>query len=151
MITPAIKGLNIASSAHCTQSSLSAWSAGADEAQRAVNGERNGRFSFHTDFEDRPFFLAAFNDIVGFDEIIVFNRIYPEICIPRARTLCVDISIDGKEWHRVYEGGSNHSDFGGIDGSPLRIVCPSYQTRLVRLQLQESNFLHLDSVEIYKY
>lgn len=150
-VEPVIDGLNIAIAARCTQSSLSQWSVGADEAQRAVNGERNGSYSFHTDYEDRPFLLIDLNDVVDFDEIVIFNRIYPDISISRSRTLCVDISIDGQGWHRVYEGSQQSKDFGGIDGNPLRIVCSGYYTRFVRLQLQEPNYLHLDSVEIYKY
>jgi beta-1,4-mannosyl-glycoprotein beta-1,4-N-acetylglucosaminyltransferase len=149
-MTLQIEGTNIAPRARCTQSSTCEWSVSADEAQRAVNGERNGAYSFHTNWEVNPYLLLDFEKVVDFDEIIVFNRIDEITCIPRSRTLCVDISVDGVGWYRVYQGGPNQEDFGGIDGNPLRLDCPGYQTRFVRLQLQETNYLHLDSVEIYK-
>ena len=65
-MTLQIKGTNIAPKARCTQSSTCGWSVSADEAQRAVNGERNGAYSFHTNLEANPYLLLDFEKVVDF-------------------------------------------------------------------------------------
>ena len=39
--------------------------------------------------------------------------------------------------------------FGGIDGRPLQVFPQKASARFVRLQLNETQYLHLDEIEIY--
>ncbi|MEB3351555.1 MAG: discoidin domain-containing protein [Cyanobacteriota bacterium] len=145
----ATRGVNIAPTAHCTQSSLSTYSTSADEANDVVrNPERLRAFVNHTDLEENPWFLIDFGQPVSYDEILVFNRIeLPE----RVRHLVVDISVDGEGWHRIYTADPDAAPFGGTDGHPLRITTPGYETRYIRFQLQETTCLHFVAVEVYRW
>jgi hypothetical protein len=78
--------------------------------------------------------------------MVIYNRLDGP-CQPRARTLQVLVSDDGREWAVVYT--HDGTVFGGIDGRPLLVKCPGTVARHVRLRLREQNFLHLDQVEIY--
>ncbi len=143
------KGTNIAGQAFCTQSSLSVHSFTVDEANNVVaNPDRSGDYRHHTDYEPNPWLLLDFGAPVRYDEILVFNRLHQP---QRARTLVVDISIDGKGWHRIHTCDPEAPPFGGTDGNPLRIVTPGYETRFIRFQLQEPEFLHFVAVEVYRY
>lgn len=142
------KGTNIAVFGTCSQSSLSPWSAGADEANRAVRGEKTGGFAFHTDIEREPWWQIDFGTPRHFDEVICYNRI--SMCSDRARSLIVEISLDQTNWDIIHR---NFENFGGIDGSPLRVVRERARARYVRLRLKDKNMtsLHLDAVEIYDW
>ncbi len=142
------RGVNIAPQAACTQSSLSMWSP-SDGANCVVNNPgRLGDFAIHTDEEEAAWLQLDFGSPVNYDEILVFNRLLiPE----RARTLVVDISVDGQGWHRIHTSDPAGPVFGGTDGNPLRIVTPGYQARFIRFQLLEKAYLHLVSIEVYRY
>ena len=142
------RGFNIAPQATCTQSSLSDWST-SDGAQSVVNNPgRQGDFVIHTDLDENAWLLLDFGHPVDYDEILVFNR----LSLPaRVRTLVVDISVDGHGWHRIHTSDPAGGVFGGTDGHPLRILTPGYQTRFIRFQLLEKDYLHLVAVEVYRY
>lgn len=150
-----VHGVNIGPQATCTQSSLSTHSTSEDEANKLVhNPDRLGNFSQHTDFEENPWIMLDFGRTVRYDEILVFNRLQDVHGTPmteRARTMCVDISVDGLGWHTIHAGDPEAPTFGGTDGNPLRIVTPGYETRYIRFRLQEPNWLHLVAIEVYQY
>lgn len=140
-------GINIAHLASCTQSSLSEWSTSNSEADNLVNNPRRmGEYVQHTEFEDCPWIELDFGSPVHYDEILVFNRLSQA---GRARTLTIDISMDGEGWHRIHSSNPDAPAFGGTDGNPLRVLTPGYEARYFRFQLQEPNFLHLVAIEIY--
>ena len=140
------RGVNIARHGVCSQSSFSPWSVGRDEANRALRAEKNGRFAFHTDFENNPWWQIDLGGEISFDEIICFNRI--DVCADRAENLVVESSADGVNWNVLHQ---NEGAFGGIDGNPLRVVTPRTAARYVRLRIQAETALHLDAVEIYDW
>ena len=79
-------------------------------------------------------------------EVRIFNRL--DCCSERARTILILLSNDGSNWTRVF--ANDGSVFGGqSDGRPLRVLLNGKTARYVRLQLNETNYLHLDEVEIY--
>lgn len=146
---------NLALNRPAAQSSTSSWSK-ANDAQGAVDGQKNGGFGFHTEHEARPWWQVDLQQVATLCEIRVFNR----MDIPcRARTLQVLVSNDGRNWYSVYtnaaNGGGpltgNGSCFGGTDGKPLSINLAGrgVAARYVRLQLNETEYLHFDEVEIY--
>jgi len=116
-----------------------------DDAQGAVNGVKNGSFGFHTNQEPNPWWQVDLQTVSTLNEIRILNRI--NCCSERARTIQVLLSNDGSSWRRVYS--HDGSIFGGFDGKPLVVDLKGAPARYVRLQLNETNYLHLDEVEIY--
>lgn len=142
-------GTNIAPQAYCTQSSLCSWSVSDHEANRLVNNpERSGEYSQHTNFEENPWIQLDFGKVVSYDEILVFNRLP---LAERARTLTIEISIDGEGWHQIHACDPEAPAFGGTDGKPLRVLTPNYETRFIRFQLHETNWFHLVAIEVYRH
>jgi hypothetical protein len=140
---------NVAMGKRATQSSISRWSHRQDlyeEAMGGANGVITGGYGFHTDEEDRPWWMVDLEAVFDIFEIRIFNRLE----IPqRARLLSIWTSLAALDWRHVYTRSDAH-DFGGADGNPLRvefIVPPA--ARFVRIQLNERSILHLDEVEVY--
>ncbi len=67
-------GIDIARGKPATQSSLSPFST-RDDALGAVDGTLTGKFGFHTDLEDRPWWQVDLLEVVVLEEVIVFNRL----------------------------------------------------------------------------
>jgi FkbM family methyltransferase len=127
------------------QSSLSQWSSDND-AHQGVNGVKNGKFSFHTDFELNPWWQVNLENIYALTEVRIYNRL--DFCSDRVRTLSIQISTDGENWQQVYSN-SQGEIFGGIDGKLLRVFLVSVLACFIRVQLNEVNCLHLDEIEAY--
>jgi len=143
------KGHNIAPQSYCTQSSTCSWSVSEHEANRLVNNpDRLGEYSQHTDYEENPWIQLDFGKTIRYDEILVFNRLP---LADRARSLSVEISIDGQGWHCIHASNPEQAPFGGTDGNPLRVLTPGYETRFIRFQLHETNWFHLVAIEVYRF
>jgi hypothetical protein len=139
---------NISLNKLAQQSSLSQWSK-SNDAQGAVNGIKNGKFGFSTDRQENPWWQVDLGSLYYLTEVRVFNRIETQSVAERAWTLIILLSHDSKNWTQVYDNQENLIPFGGIDGYPLIVNLDSQVARYVRLQLQETNYLHLDEVEIF--
>jgi hypothetical protein len=115
--------------------------------QGGVDGVKDGGFGFHTNNEQNPWWQVDLGKIVGIGEIVIYNRL--DCCPERARTIQIFLSDDGSNWTRVF--ANDGTIFGGKnDSKPLRVLFSNGKTaRFVRLQLNETNYLHLDEVEIY--
>jgi hypothetical protein len=137
-------GGDLARGKNAYQSSFSMWSQ-FNDPQGAVRGVKSGRFGFHTDEEDRPWWQVDLGAVTALNEIRVFNCL--ESCSERADSLHVFISDDGMDWREVHAPTGER--FGGVDGHPLRVMVPGERARIVRVQLGERNYLHLDAVEVY--
>jgi len=135
---------NLASKRPAKQSSISQWSK-PNDAQGAVDGVKNRSFGFHTNRERNPWWQVDLGAVTRLNEIRIFNRL--DCCGERARTIQVLLSNDGIRWRRVY--AHNGRLFGGADGKPLIVALKGNSARFVRLQLAETNWFHLDEVEIY--
>ncbi|MGD1865591.1 MAG: discoidin domain-containing protein [Phormidesmis sp.] len=127
------------------QSSLSKWSV-ENDSQGGVNGDKNGKFSFHTDFELNPWWQVDLDDTYNLTEIRIYNR--TDYCSDRIRTLSILVSKDEENWQSVYSNIGGEV-FGGADGKPLRVLLDRLTARWVRVQLNEVNCLHLDEIEAY--
>lgn len=139
--------INVALNKKACQSSLSRWSQ-PDESSRALNGNKTGSFSFHTDMETNPWWQVDLEGLYGLTEIAIYNRDRKGSSLAeRATNLAVFISQDGMQWEQLYAGGK---PFGGVlDQAPLVVDAGGKNARFVRLQLQGMNYLHLDQVEVY--
>jgi hypothetical protein len=142
-IPPPAASDNLALNKPAQQSSTSSWSH-QNDPQGAVDGVKNGGFGFHTNGEPNPWWQVDLQSIRTLREVRIFNR----LDLPgRAGTIQVLLSNDGVTWQKVYTHDGR--PFGGSDGKPLAVALNGAQARFVRLQLGESNYLHLDEVEVY--
>lgn len=137
-------GANLAKNRPAKQSSIYTGSKSSG-AQGAVDGVKNGEFGFHTQSEPNPWWQVDLGEVKSLTEIRIFNRL--DCCPERARTIQIVLSNDGTNWTRVFT--NNGSAFGGSDGKPLKVSLKESSARYVRLQLAETNYFHLDEVEIY--
>ncbi|MFZ5951177.1 MAG: discoidin domain-containing protein [Candidatus Rifleibacteriota bacterium] len=138
---------NVALKKNAVQSSFSRWST-PDESSAAIDGIKNGDFSFHTEKESCPWWQVDLGKTYPVSSIVVYNRgVENSELADRAKSMAAFISPDGMSWQKVHNGGTS---FGGIlDKKPLRIEIGKTPTRFVRLQLTEENYFHLDEVEIF--
>ncbi len=140
---------NIAPEGTATQSSLSEWSRGpspALDAVGAISGSVKGDYGFHTDFEAAPWWCVDLGRACPIREVRLYNR--PQ-CAERATTVVVMCSTDLVHWTTIYAPDDPVS-FGVASGEPLRIMIDSgVNARFVRVALRETNWLHLDTVEVY--
>ena len=141
----AARGENIALHRPTSQSSY--YEDDSSKSKSAVNGIKNGRYGFHTKHEVNPWWMVDLGAVTRFDEIILYNRLEAQ-CLQRARFVSVVHSSDGRNWTELYS--HDGTAFGGIDGFPLKIECHDTNARFVRLLLKDTQFFHLDEVEIYR-
>lgn len=118
----------------------------ADDAVGACDGIKNGRWGFHTDLENDPWWQIDLREAVPLERILIFNRC--DHTSGRAVQLKVLVSLDGNDFHSIYQHDGTMFQ-GQPDGRPLAISCVGESARFVRLQLPGNNCLHLDEVEIY--
>lgn len=138
---------NVALNKCAYQSSFSRWSS-PGESCGAVNGKKDGGYSFHTDIEDHAWWQLDLGFSYDLHSIVVFNRgASGSDLSKRALSLQIYTSVDGMIWKLLFAGGRS---FGGkLDNKPLFVACISERARFIRLQLAERNYLHLDEVEVY--
>jgi hypothetical protein len=135
-------GTNLALNRPTRQSSLYNGAPGYGSSN-GVDGKM-GAF-FHTDQEAAPWWQVDLGAAHVLSEVRIYNRL--NCCSERARTIQVLLSQDAGNWQTVYS--HNGSVFGGADGRPLVVPLNGRTARYVRLQLAESNYLHLEEVEVY--
>ena len=139
-----LDGKNVALNSPAAQSSLSPFSFRPDEAIGATLGPVSGRPTFHTHFEERPWWTVDLEAVLPVSVVKVFNSMdFPE----RAIGLELLLSLDGTVWEKA-GAHVEHFPFGGASGEPL-VVKIERQARFVRLQLPGTGFLHLDQVQVY--
>jgi hypothetical protein len=137
--------VNVARGRPASQSSTSQWSA-PDESSRAVSGERHGSLAFHTDAEPQPWWLVDLERSYAIDAIVIWNR--DDEFASRARTLRIELSLDGGDWQTVHRGITY---FGGArTARPLiHLLNGQLRARYVRVSLEETVPLHLAQVEVW--
>lgn len=139
---------NVAAGAAALQSSFSKASR-LDDPLGAVSGVKTGRFGFHTEAEDNPWWMLDLGKTYEVDRIVVYNR--GDGAQERARHLSIFVcEAEEKPWQEVYRA---ENVFGGLsdDRAPLTIDFGSWpkSVRFVKISLNGRNYLHLDEVEVY--
>ncbi len=151
-LPPRPRAKNIALGKPATQSSVCAWSVGKTpetDAAGAVDGTIDGKYSFHTDVENHPWWQVDLSKSLEISEIWIFNRIDNQVVSHRANSLAIEISEMEDEYFEAFRYESD-APFGGADGKPL-IFKPAQpiRGRFVRVKLLKRDFLHLEQVEVY--
>jgi formylglycine-generating enzyme required for sulfatase activity len=115
------------------------------DAAGAVDGIKSGAFGFHTERQKDPWWQVDLEQTHALDRVLVFNR---DGAQERARYLTLQVSPDGRTWQDVYK--HDGTIFGGsFDGKPLVITLADCTARFVRVQINDSTWMHLSEVEVY--
>jgi hypothetical protein len=139
---------NLALNKFASQSSTATDWGGNWYPSKGVDGIKTGNIyegGFHTNNEVNPWWQVDLGAISQLTQVRVYNRL--DCCSERSRTLQVLLSDEGQNWRVVYS--HDGSLFGGADGNYLDIKLNNEIARFVRVQLRETNWLHLDEVEVY--
>lgn len=138
---------NVALHKQACQSSSTYWSKPGESAA-AVNGHKTGGFSFHTKHQDGAWWQVDLGCTYPLHSIVVYNYgPASSETARRASRMAVLLSADGLSWKHHY---TCREPFGGLqDNAPLVVTCDDLPARFVRLQLLNSNYFHLDQVEVY--
>jgi hypothetical protein len=137
---------NLALGKIASQSSLSDFSIGDNEASGALTGPVSGQHKFHTNEEMRPWWMVDLRRREFVDEVRVHNRHGQS---DRAEGLEMHVSPDGRAW----EIGGVHEP-GVLFGDPLGtawVVPVGREIRFVRLELPRVGVLHLDQVHVIRH
>ena len=141
--------VNLALHKLASQSSTATQWSGNWSASRGVDEVKTGNIfdgGFHTDNEKNPWWQVDLGTRHDLNYVLLYNR--QDCCMERAKTLEVLLSDDGQSWQSVYK--HDGSIFGGgADGHPLKVDLNGQKARFLRVQLRETNWLHLDEVEVY--
>jgi hypothetical protein len=119
-----------------------------EDAAGTVDGVKNGKWGFHTDADNQPWWQVDLGKVHALSRVLVFNRSDNAGVAERAGKLRVLLSDDGKTWREAYRHDGKVF-FGATDGKPLTVALNGAPARLVRIQLPEHGYLHFDEVEVY--
>ena len=117
-----------------------------EDALGGCDGVKNGKWGFHTENEDRPWWQVDLGQSQPLSRLVLFNRC--DTCASRNSRILVLLSDDGKSFQQVYEHDGTVF-FGHTDKKPLSVSLDGRKARFVRLQLPIKTYFHLDEVEIY--
>jgi len=115
------------------------------DAIGACDGIKDGKWGFHTDNQDNPWWQIDLGQSIPLERVVIYNR-----CdfADRASRLGVLISDDAETFRPFYKHDST-AFFGHTDGKPLIVNFGGATARYIRLQLTGRSYFHLDEVEIY--
>ena len=119
------------------------------DAAGGVDGVKNGRWGFHTENENDPWWHVDLGEARPLVRLVIYNRCDGGAGIAaRAARLIVRLSDDGKAWREACR--HDGTVFYGVpDKKPLSIPLKNARARFVRIQLPGRSYFHLDEVEVY--
>jgi hypothetical protein len=118
-----------------------------EDAAGGCDGVIDGRWGFHTNLENDPWWQIDLKRPMALDQVHIYNRC--DHTSDRASRLLVLLSDDGDQWKQVYQHDGTVF-CGYTDGKPLAINLRGNTARYVRIQLPGNTCLHLDEVEVYE-
>lgn len=116
------------------------------DAAGACDGVKDGKWGFHTDLQDNPWWQVDLGAIHPVGCVVLWNRC--DGVADRMGRVTVSLSDDGNEWRDVY----THDGpvfYGFSDGKPLVVDLTGRQARFVRLSIPGNSYFHLDEVEVF--
>lgn len=124
------------------QSSLSPYSYNDHESSRALRHLPSGKFSFHTEEEDNPFWEVDLSYSYSCVNIYIFDR--PDV--NRSEFLSVSVGETQDTMRTIFQN-NNGIRVGTIFSAPL-VLKNIQNVRYVRVNIEGKGMLHLDSVII---
>ncbi|NLF68812.1 MAG: hypothetical protein GX575_07130 [Candidatus Anammoximicrobium sp.] len=118
-----------------------------EDAAGAVDGVKDGKWGFHTENEEQPWWQVDLGQVAALDRLVLYNRCDGGFG-QRAARIQVLLSVDGQQFRKVYQHDGT-AFLGQTDNKPLSVPLAGNQARYVRLQLPGRSYFHLDEVEIY--
>ena len=115
------------------------------DAAGGCDGIKNGKWGFHTENEERPWWQIDLGKVTALGRIILYNRC--DIAERNSRLLVL-VSDNARNFRQVYQHNGT-TFYGYTDKKPLVVKLSDVTARYVRLQLPGRNYFHLDEVEIY--
>ncbi len=116
-----------------------------EDAAGAVDGVKNGKWGFHTELEENPWWQVDLGKPADLGRLVLYNRC--DLAARNARIL-VWVSDDSKTFRQVYQHNGTVF-YGHTDGKPLAVDLKGVRARYVRLGLTGKMYFHLDEVEVY--
>lgn len=118
-----------------------------EDAGGGVDGVKNGKWGFHTEHEDQPWWQVDLGQPMPVSRLVLYNRCDRDMGKRNGR-LTVLLSDDGSSFRKAYQ--HDGTDFlGQPDGKPLVVHLENQHARFLRLQLPTKSYFHLDEVEVY--
>ncbi len=116
-----------------------------EDAAGGCDGLIDGKWGFHTQNEEKPWWQVDLGRSVALDRIVLYNR-----CdlAERNSKIIVLGSDDGKSFRQLYQH-DGAVFYGHSDKKPLSAGLNGAGARYVRLTLPGRSYFHLDEVEIY--
>ncbi|MBI3923501.1 MAG: discoidin domain-containing protein, partial [Armatimonadetes bacterium] len=107
----------------------------AADAAGAVDGVRNGLYSFHTNWELNPWWQVDLGALHSLGKVVIYNRLDYEPGLHNADQLVLSTSTDEQHWTVRHENRGKF--FGGVSaGGPLVVnFSQPVQARFVRVHL----------------
>ncbi len=114
----------------------------------ATSGMLTGRYQFHTDHEDRPWWDVDLSCRHEIAEIRIHNR--SDNSQERASRFMILVSDDDAEWRELHRQDVPLTFGNGLDDSAFVWKAEDrIATRFVRIMLLGTSFLHLDQVQVF--
>ena len=117
-------------------------------AANAVSGIFEGKYTFHTEFAENPFWEVDLLDKQSVAAIQIYNR--GDHQAQRAQGMLIQISDDGENFQTVHQ---QNEVFYGKTRAPLlldfRKLGGEQSFRYLRLSLPKQECFHLDQIEVY--
>lgn len=117
-----------------------------EDAAGGVDGVKNGKWGFHTENEEKPWWQVDLGRSTPLERVVLYNRC--DTCAGRNARILVLLSNDGKAFQQAYQHDGTVF-YGFTDKKPLSADLKGASARYVRLQLPGKDYFHLDEVEIY--
>jgi hypothetical protein len=116
-----------------------------EDAAGGCDGVIDGKWGFHTENEDRPWWQVDLGKSVALDRIVLYNR--SDLAQRNARIIVL-LSDDAKQFHQAYQHDGTVF-YGHSDQKPLSVALDGARARYVGLTLRGRSYFHLDEVQIY--
>ena len=117
-----------------------------EDAPGGCDGVKDGKWGFHTQPEDRPWWQVDLGEPAALERLVLYNRC--DTCAVRNNRILVLLSHDAAAWKQVYQHDGT-TFYGQSDGKPLTVPLDGQEARYLRLQLPGKSYFHLDEVEVY--
>lgn len=115
------------------------------DAAGACDGVTDEETGFHTDREPGPWWQVDLGTPAALSRIVIHNA---RDCRERSRNLRLLVSADGDSWQEAHRLDGRIFG-GGAKGDPLIVPLGGRSARVVRIALPETEYLHLNEVEVY--
>ncbi len=115
------------------------------DAAGGCDGVKNGRWGFHTNLVESPWWQVDLGDVVAVNRVVVWNRCD---AASRAGNVQLQFSDDGASWRTVYTHDGSVF-YGAQGGPPLTVALENDKARYVRVTTPGMNYLHFDEVEVF--